>query len=460
MNNTRAEQKTNPSLSRRKFVSTAAASSAFGFQFANHPVFGQEAPSNKLRLAGIGVGGMGYGNMKRCLSEEIVALCDVDSRYSARMQKERPNAAFFTDYREMFESVDDLDGVVIATPDHTHAVITMEAIRRGVNVYCQKPLTHTVKEARLITEAARKAGVQTQLGNQGRSSESIRQMKEWIEDGAIGNVTEVYAWTDRPVGGRSFSTFPVQARPSDEPPVPENLDWDLWLGPAQNRPYHPVYHPGTWRAFLDFGTGPLGDMGCHILDPSFYALDLGFPSSVEGSSSHWEEKVAAETYPRASLVRYHFPARGNRPPVTLNWSDGRLLPWRPKGVSNEVKLPASGALIVGDEGVMMHGSHGAGGLRILPEEKHKAYQAKLPPKTIPRVEGSHEGDWIRACKDGKPASSNFDYGGPLTEMVLLGVLALRVPNQRLEWDEKAMKFNDHETATALVHPPYREGWTL
>lgn len=312
-----------------------------------------------------------------------------------------------------------------------------------------------------MTEMAKNAPhLQTQMGNQGRSTESIRLLKEWLDAGAIGNVTEVHAWTDRPVGGQPWSTFPMMGRPSETPPIPESLDWDLWLGPAPYRPYHSIYHPLSWRGFYDFGTGPLGDMGCHILDPSFYALELGAPTTVESASSHWEEDVESETYPRATRVRYRFPARNGMPPVTVNWSDGRLLPFRPKGVPNDLELPKSGALLVGDEGVILHGSHGASSLRIVPESKMEAFLPNRPPKTIPRVKGTHEGDWIRACKDGNPACSNFSYGGPLTEMALLGVLAIRMPNQRLEWDAKAMRFTNHEGANELVHPPYRDGWTL
>jgi predicted dehydrogenase len=448
------------SLSRRSLLGKSAI--AFGgIQFLDFPVFGEEAPSNRLNLVGIGVGGMGKGNLSGCSKENIAVLCDVDQRYSARVRSTYANARFYVDYREMLDSESDLDGAVIATPDHTHAVITQAVMDKGLHVYTQKPLTHSVHEARVLTRmAAEKPEIQTQMGNQGRSSNDIRRLKEWIDAGAIGNVTEVHAWTDRPVGGQAWSTFPLTGRPKETPEMPDLLDWDLWLGPAPERPYHPVYHPGTWRGFYDFGTGPLGDMGCHILDPSFYALDLGAPTAVEATSTHWEKAISEETYPRATRVRYHFPARDGKPPVTLNWSDGRLLPFRPEGVGNEVKLPDSGALLVGDEGVILHGSHGAGGLTLLSAKNKEAFLANEPPKTIPRVEGRHEEDWIRACKDGKPACSSFSYGGALTEMVLLGVLAIRVPNQRLEWDPQAMRFSNHDDANKLVHPPYRDGWTL
>lgn len=443
--------------SRRTFLKASTAA-AFAFHFVPSRLLGQDAPSNKLNIAGIGVGGMGAGNLERCESENIVALCDVDSEYAAKTFNKYPNATVYTDYRELFDNEKDIDAVVIATPDHTHAVITMEAMQLGKHVYCQKPLTHTVFEARKITEAARYYGVQTQMGNQGHSSESIRLLKEWLADGAIGDVREVHAWTDRPVGGDPWSTFAVRAKPTETPPVPESLDWDLWLGPVEYRPYHPAYHPTKWRAWLDFGTGAMGDMGCHILDPAFWALDLGAPRVVQATSTHWEPEVASQTFPRASIVRMEFPARGNRPPVHMTWYDGRLMPPIPPDFEPGRKLPASGAFLIGDNGVILHGSHGAGGMRIVPESKMKAYTP--PPKTLPRVNTTHEGDWIRACKDGNPASSTFDYGGPLTEMALLGMIAIRVKDTRLEWDAENLRFTNNDQANELLHINYREGWSL
>jgi len=412
-------------ISRRRFLSNSALA-AFSFHYIPSRLLGADAPSNKLNIAGIGVGGMGGSNLRQCEKENIVALCDVDSKYAGGTFKRYPKAKAYKDYRVMFDKQKDIDAVVIATPDHTHAVITVAAMERGKHVYCQKPLTHTVYEARNITEAARKYKVQTQMGNQGHSSEHIRLLKEWLADGAIGEVTKVYTWTDRPVGGAVWSNFAVRARPKDKPPVPETLDWDLWLGPVAYRPYHPEYHPVKWRAWLDFGTGALGDMGCHIIDPAFWGLDLGAPESIQATSTHWQEEVSSETFPRASIVRFKFPARGKRPPVRLTWYDGRLLPPIPDALEKGRKLPGSGALIIGDKGCMLHGSHGAGGLRIIPEAKMREY--KRPEKTIPRVKGSHEGDWLRACKEGTngtPASSNFDYGGPLTEMALAACVQRR-----------------------------------
>ncbi len=447
-------------ISRRRFLSNSALA-AFSFHLVPSRVFGAEAPSNKLNIAGIGIGGMGAGNLSQCEKENIVALCDVDSDYAAGTIKKYPKAAVYKDYRVMFDKQKDIDAVVIATPDHTHAVITMEAMRRGKHVYCQKPLTHTVYEARTITEAARKYKVQTQMGNQGHSSEQIRLLKEWLGDGAIGDVRQVYAWTDRPVGGDPWSNFAVKARSKETPPVPESLDWDLWLGPVPYRPYHPDYHPLKWRAWLDFGTGALGDMGCHIIDPAFWALDLGAPESIQATSTHWEKEVSSETFPRASIVRYKFPARGSRPPVELTWYDGRLLPPIPDEFEQGRKFPGSGALLIGDKGLIMHDSHGAGGVRIVPETKMREY--KQPEKTIPRVTTSHEGDWLRACKEGKdgtPASSNFEYGGALTEMALLGMIAIRAKDQRLEWDSRNLKFKNSDAANELLHIKYRDGWHL
>jgi len=444
-------------MSRRQFLAKSAMA-GFAFHYVPSRLLGADSPSNKLNIAGIGVGGMGGNNIRQCEGENIVALCDVDSGCAGKVFKRYPGAKVYTDYRVMLDKQKDIDAVVIATPDHTHAVITLAAMARGKHVFCQKPLTHTVYEARKIREAARKYKVQTQMGNQGHSSEHIRLLKEWLADGAIGDVREVHAWTDRPVGGAPWSTFAVRSKPDDTPAVPASLDWDLWLGPAPYRAYHPAYHPKKWRAWVDFGTGPLGDMGCHILDPAFWALDLGAPESIEATSTHWQKDVSSQTFPRASIVRYQFPARGKRPAVKLTWYDGRLMPPIPDGLEPGRRIPASGAFILGDRGCMMHGSHGAGGLRIVPEAQMKEY--KRPARTLSRVKGGHEGDWIRACKDGKAASSSFEYGGALTEMVLLGVAAIRAKNQKLYWDAEKLTFTNNDAANALLHTEYRGDYRL
>ena len=423
-------------------------------------VLGRNAPSSKLNIAAIGSGGQGRGDINGVKSENIVALCDVDERRAGRTFKAYPKAKRYKDFRVMLDEMDkSIDAVIVATPDHTHAVAAMRAIKMGKHVYCEKPLAHSIYEVRRVTEAARKYKVQTQMGNQGHSWEPIRMMCEWVWDGAIGKIREVYAWSSRPSGGAAFAVN--MRRPEDTPPVPEGLDWDLWLGPAQDRPYHPAYLPFKWRGWVDFGTGALGDMGCHILDPVFWALKLGEVDTieVEATTTAYDPKIIKETYSVASIVRFKFPARGKMPPVELSWSDGRLRPPRPKDMEIERRFGGEGALLVGENGNIMHGSHGAGGVRIIPESKMQAYKDKMPDKTIARSQGHHK-DWILACKGGKPASSNFDYGGPLTEMALLGVLAIRNQNRKLIWDVKNMRITNDEEADKYVRPPFRDGWTL
>jgi predicted dehydrogenase len=450
-------------LSRRQFIGAAGA--VAGLTIVPSHVLGGSGgrpPSEKLNIAAVGVGGMGGANLDACAGENIVALCDVDSRQAAGTFNKFPNARKYKDFREMLDKEDkNIDGVIIATPDHTHAVIALACMKHGKHVYCQKPLAHSIYEVRTMTEAARRYKVQTQMGNQGHSAEEIRMLCEWIADGAIGPVHEVHAWSDRPVGGQPYSDFPIMARPKETPAVPSTLDWDLWLGPAPYRPYHPVYHPLMWRGWWDFGCGSLGDMGCHILDAAFWSLKLGHPTRVEATTTHYQPEVMSETYPRAAVIRYEFPARGDMPPVKLTWYDGRLMPPRPRELEPDRKLETNGALLIGEKGTIMHTTYGGQGLRIIPETKMRAY--KLPPKTLPRVRdgmSGHEQDWVRACKDGKPASANFDYGGPLTEMVLLGVLAMRFKDTPLEWDPITMKVTNLEEANKYVRPAFREGWTL
>ncbi len=449
-------------LSRRSFLRSASAVAAFTVVPRYVLGAGQKPPGERLQIAVVGAGGMGKANIDACKEERFVAFADVDDVRAGDTYKEYPDVPRYKDFRRMFEKeAKNIDAVIVATPDHTHYVAAMAAIENGKHLYCQKPLCHSIYEVRKLTEAARAAGVQTQMGNQGHSDDAIRMLCEWVADGAVGDIREVHAWSDRPVGGNPWSDFPVMARPKKTPPVPKTLDWDLWLGPASWRPYHRIYCPQSWRGWWDFGTGALGDMGCHILDPVFWALKLGAPRSVEATTTHWEPGIMDETYPRASIVRYEFPARDNMPAVKLTWYDGRLKPPVPEGFEKGRKLGDNGALLIGDKGVIMHGSHGAGGVRIVPEVQMRAY--KLPAATIPRVkDGSagHERDWVRACKDGKPASSTFEYGGSLTEMVLLGVLAMRVKDTRLEWDGENMRFTNNEEANSLVKPEYREGWTL
>ncbi len=470
--------KKDKSISRRQFLGGAAVAAAAFTIVPRHVLggAGHTPPSEKLNVAGIGVGGMGGtnidalagvvrdedGNITAMTGENIVALCDVDESYAADTFKRYPKAKKYRDFRRMLEKQKDVDAVVVATPDHTHAVIAMMAMSMGKHVYVQKPLTYSVYEARKLTEAARRYRVATQMGNQGHSGEGVRLICEWIWDGAIGDIREVHAWTNRPIWPQGI------ARPKEIPPVPSTLDWDLWVGPAPYRPYNQAYLPLFWRGWWDFGCGALGDMGGHILDPVFWALKLRYPTSVEASvasyrrkqESGWTELVVNnETYPSASIVHYHFPARQNMPPVKLTWYDGGLLPERPEELEPGRRMgrDGGGVIFVGDKGKLMCGTYGDGP-RLIPETKMQEY--KRPPKTIDRINVSHEMNWVQACKGGEPACSNFDYSGPFTEMVLMGNLAIRFPGQRLDWDGQNMKCTNVPEANEYVHRKYREGWTL
>jgi len=454
--------------SRRTFLGRTSASIA---AFTVVPSFvlgtrGQTPPSGKLNVAAIGVGGMGRNNIKKLADagENIVALCDVDQTYAAKQFALYPKARQHRDFRQMLDKQKDIDAVIIATPDHTHAVIALAMIRAGKHVYVQKPMTHSVYEARVLTEAAREHKVMTQMGNQGHSGDGTRQVCEWIWSGTIGAVREVHAWTNRPVWPQGIEV----ERPKETPPVPEGLDWDLWIGPAPMRPYHPTYAPNSWRAWWDFGTGSLGDLGCHVLDAPFWAMKLAHPVSVEGCiSTYWggfwkRTEPKNETYPRSSIVRYKFPARGEMPPVNLTWWDGGLMPPRPDDLEEGQMMGDSdgGVLFIGDKGTLMCNCYGKEP-RLVPVKRMKDF--KPPTPSIERIPGGsdgHERDWARSCKDGKPACSNFGYSGPLTEMVLLGNLAVRFPDQRLLWDAQNMKVTNDDEANAYVRRKYREGWTL
>ncbi|MBN2315998.1 MAG: Gfo/Idh/MocA family oxidoreductase [Sedimentisphaerales bacterium] len=453
-------------INRRQFLRTSAASAVM-FSVVSRDVLGgsgRKAASEKLNIAAVGVGGMGRSNLSRCDHENIVALCDVDQDYAAKTYEKYPNAKKHLDFRRMLDTQKDIDAVIVATPDHSHAIVALAAMREGKHVYVQKPLTHSVYEARILTEAARKYKVATQMGNQGHSGEGIRLICEWIRDGAIGPVREVHAWTNRPVWPQGIEV----ERPKETPPVPPTLDWDRWLGPAPYRPYHPTYLPSSWRAWWDFGTGSLGDLGCHVMDPAFWALKLKYPVSVEGCiSTYWHafwEKTEPknETYPRSSIVRYKFPAREGMPAVKLTWWDGGMMPPRPEELEEGRRMgdEDGGILFIGDKGKLMGGCYGKNP-RLIPESKMREYDK--PAQTIERIPlgiDGHEKDWINACKGGKPASSNFDYSGPFSETVLMGNLAVRFPNRRLTWDGERMKVTNDADADAYVRRQYREGWTL
>jgi predicted dehydrogenase len=414
---------------------------------------GATPPSGKLNIAGVGVGGQGHGDIRNVSEENIVALCDVDWRHAAGTFREFPQAKQFKDYRRMLDEVKDLDAVVVATPDHVHAFASIAAMQRGLHVYCEKPLTHSVWEARQVALTARKHKVATQMGNQGQASEETRRLSELVWDGAIGKVREAHIWTDRPSQGLFKEYWPQGVpRPDDTPAVPEALDWDLWIGPAPYRPFNPIYAPFRWRGWWDFGTGALGDIGCHSFDPVFRALKLGHPLSVEASSS----RVNEETYPLASMVTYQFPARNDMPPCKLVWYDGGLRPPRPEGLEDDEQMGDNGRLLVGDKGFIL-------GNRVFPESRRREYTS--PPKTLPRSPGHHK-EWLLACKGGEPAGSNFDWAGPLAEVVLLGNVPLRVQLRseltrvRLLWDPDKFEFTNMSQANAFLRREYREGWQL
>ncbi|MCL5096191.1 MAG: Gfo/Idh/MocA family oxidoreductase [Candidatus Omnitrophica bacterium] len=459
---------------RRKFLKLTAAATAFTVV----PRYvlggaGQVAPSEKTTIAGIGVGGQGMQDIAefQAIPEtQIVAVCDVNregghylswnwsegkdlrlcgreparravEEYYAKQQRsgQYRGCKTYRDYRELLDK-EDVDAVMVATPDHAHAVVTMAALKKGKHVYCEKPLTYSVFEARQVAETARRAGVATQMGNQGQASEAARVVCEMIADGAIGPVHEVQVWC----GARFWSWPTWEGRPPDTPPIPDGLDWDLWLGPAPYRPYHPAYHPWLWRNWWDFGTGQFGDLGAHKLSSVFKALKLGHPISVEASST----KLGPEIYPLGVLARFEFPARGDMPPVVLSWYDGGLRPPRPPEL--EPDDPMQDTIYIGEKGKLM-------GDRLIPESRMEHY--RKPPKTLPRSPG-HYKEFVDACRGGPPAGSNFvDHAGLLSEVCLLGNVAVRA-QKKLQWDGPNLRITNDEAANRLLQREYRQGWSL
>ena len=443
-------------VSRRQFMQRTAAIAA-PFMIVPRYVLGgvgHVAPSEKLNIAAIGAGGQAAEDLNQLKSENIVALCDVDDERAAQSFERFPKAAHYKDFRKMLEKEDkNIDAVLVATPDHFHAVATIGAIKMGKHVYCEKPLTRTVHEARAVAKAAREAGVATQMGNQGMAFEGNRLINEWIWDGAIGPIREVHVWSDRPTHkGKLFWAQGVE-RPEDTPPVPATLDWDLWLGPAPFRPYNPAYMPFKWRGWWDFGSGGLGDMGIHNIAPVYSALKLGAPTAVDSSST----LVYKDSLPLASTVHYEFPARGDLPPVRLHWYDGGMMPPRPEELDEGEELDREdGVIFVGEKGKILVKGWGGKEPQLIPESRMKAY--KQPEKTLPRSIGHHK-EWIEACKGNGTTRSNFDFAGPLTEALLLGTLSVRT-GKRLLWDSENMKITNERGANELLHYKYRDGYTL
>jgi predicted dehydrogenase len=445
--------------SRRTFIAAAATSA--GIAIVPRHVLGQaqtgeKPPSEKLNVASIGCGGMGFNDISNVGNyENVVAICDVDQRHITRAAKKFPKAVMHADFRKMLDEQKDIDAVMVATPDHLHAVASMAAMKHGKHVYCQKPLTHTVHEARAIREAASRYKVATQMGNQFQASEGHRVVCEMVWDGAIGKPLEIHAGSNR----RPDISQRGVARPKDQPPVPEYLNWDLWVGPSPMRPYHPSYLPFTWRGWWDFGSGVLGDIGCHQLFTGFMAFNLGLPTAVESCSSNWQQKdeVSQETAPVSSITRFYFPAGkmpdgSDRGPITITWYDGGMKPPRPEEYDSEKPWASDDfTMYVGDKGKIY-------GHRLMPEKRQKEYGK--PPKKLERVRGQYE-EWLDAIKAGKIGGGSH-FGGLasiVTETILLGNIAIRT-NERLEYDGAAGRFKNSEKANALISPPYRAGWTL
>ncbi len=449
-------------MTRRKFLGSSAAAAAAVMIVPRHVLGGpgQTPPSDKLNIGCVGVGGKGSSDIRSVSTENIVALCDVDDTRIAGFIKSERNtpeqlemynkAKKYRDFRIMLDKHKEIDAVTVSVPDHNHAVIAMTAMKMGKHVFVQKPLTHTIKEARLLAKVAKEKNLVSQMGNQGHAGEGARLINEWIWDGAIGDVREVHAWTNRPIWPQGIDA------PKEIPSVPSTLDWNVWLGPAPFRPYHPAYHPFSWRGFWDFGTGAMGDMGAHILDQPFWALKLGHPIRVQASST----KFTKDSYPLAEVVTYEFPARGSMPPVKLMWHDGGLMPPRPEDLEPGRMMGDSGggALFVGDKGKLMCSTYGKNP-RIIPESSMKEY--KRPEKTIPRSPGIHE-EWIEAIKTGKKSTTDFSYSGPLTEVMLLANIAVRMKDQKtvLEWDGANMTFTNMPEANQYLMTEYRIGWSL
>jgi len=481
-------------ISRRQFLksgATAALAMAVVPNTVLGKTYGHTAPSDKLNILGVGIGGRGSAVLQGLESENIIGLCDVDWKYADHVFKRYPKAKKFNDYRRMYDAMlKDADAVMVATADHTHAIVAADAMVAGKHVYVEKPLTHTVYESRLLTKLAAKHKLATQMGNQGASGEGVRQICDWIWNGEIGEVTKVEAFTDRPIWPQGL------ARPEKADKIPSTLNWDAFLGPAPERPYNAIYHPWNFRGWWDFGTGALGDMACHILHPVFKGLKLGYPTKVHGSST----LLLNESAPNAQMIKFVFPARDNMPKVAMPeveviWYDGGLVPNRPEGLPDgkDLNYAGGGVIFHGTKDTLICGCYG---------ERPYLLSGREPkvPSLARKVELSHQMDWVRACKEDPavrvPSASDFSEAGPFNEMVVMGVLAVRLQglNQVLEWDGPNMRFtnipadaqirtvikdgfqikdghptfdktwtdpvNAREYAESLIRKPYRAGWKL
>jgi predicted dehydrogenase len=430
---------------RREFLKSSALA-AVGFWVAGTRAPARSrSPNEKLNVGIIGVHSRGAANMEAVATagENVVALCDVDENYLAEAAKKHPKAKTYIDWRKMLDQKD-IDAVTVSTAEHTHAPASIAAMKRGKHVYCEKPLAHSVYEARMMRQTCRQAKVATQMGTQIHATDNYRRVVELVQSGAIGPVREVHVWVDQGIEG-------PRSRPQETPPVPKDLHWDLWIGPAPSRPYHPCYFKDrsmSWQNWWDFGNGALGDMGSHTIDLPFWALDLKYPTTVEAEGPL---PVRDETYPDHLTVRWEHPARGKRPPLKFTWYDGKQRPKSPEGV--DLMKWHLGIMFVGDKGILLADY----GKRILlPQRDFKDFQAPKP--SIPPSLG-HHAEWIHACKTGAPTLCNFEYSGTLVEHNLLGTVAFRA-GKKLQWDAENLKAPNCPEADRFIRRPYREGWTL
>ena len=430
-----------PHISRRRFLGHGAAAASLLGVWSAAEAAPPNSPTEKLNLGLVGVGHRGIDNMEGVKGENIVALCDVDRQYLEKIQWRFPDAAVYRDFRQMFERPD-LDGVVISTPDHTHFHAAMMALRRGLHVYCERPLAQTIDEVRRLAAEAEMRSLATQMGNQHHNSDGYCRVVEWVQSGELGQVREVHVWTNRPLWPQGLQ------RSDEQPPIPPNLEWDLWLGPAPWRPYHPSYHPMTWRGWWDFGAGALGDMGPHLIDPAFRALQLAPPTSVQAESS----PVTDESAPEWSIVEFEFAARGDLPPVKLIWYDGGKKP--PAEAIGTANPPKNGALLIGERGSLFVPERGGKPLILARDPQDRP---QPPQRTLPDSPG-HYAEWIAACKGGPPASSSFPAAVDLMETCLLGNVALRA-GEAIRWDRENTTTGGAQ-ADQFLRRTYREGWEL
>ncbi|MDH5235216.1 MAG: Gfo/Idh/MocA family oxidoreductase [Gemmatimonadota bacterium] len=441
-------------LDRRTFVGGLAAAGALAAVPRElHALADRVQPSQKLRIACIGVGGMGYNDVKGVSSEELVAFADVDWKSAERAFREFPNARRYKDFREMLEKErNNIDAVTVSTPDHVHAAAAMMALKMGKHVYTQKPLARTIGEVRALkAEAARRPKQATQMGNQGHANEGIRLIREWVDAGLIGPVRRVECWTNRPIWPQAIN------RPIDMQYAPATLDWNLWLGPAPERPYHSRYAPFNWRGWWDFGTGAMGDMACHIMDAAYWGLGLKYPSRITPEST----ALYAETAPASERITYEFPSIGDRAAVTLTWRDGSLFPPKPEGWPEEQDWPfdtTGGQLWIGDKGMLIAGTY-AENPRLLDAAAAEAVKNTPLPQKYPRTEGVYK-EWLSACRAGTQPGSNFaGYAGPMTEMIVTGCLAVRM-GRTIEMDPDTGAIKNLTPPSEWVNPTYRAGFSL